>query len=178
MNVDSFWIGERQISFSLDKPVRVPVKPGEVVAFRKGTAALGLRVPWSRGLDGREAQCFLIYDGNAFGAARLAVEHVADGVKPKFDRINAGAALWIRVGSGVKSDEEFANWRKNFAVAAAEVAARPDTIKLTVAGVDGPVSVAARAPWSAPEALEPAPTHFALELNGKDLGGKILSANE
>jgi hypothetical protein len=34
----------------------------------------------------------------------------------------------------------------------------------------------AKAPWSAPEILEPPPARAVLELNGEDLGGKILSA--
>lgn len=172
---DAFWIGDRRVEFSKDNPSRVPVKPGEVVIIRKGTAALGLRVPWSRGLDGSEAQTFLISDGNSFGAVRLAVEHVAAGAAPKFNGVNAGAAFWLRIGSGLKTDDEFSRWRQRFAGADAEIEAKPDGIKLKAAGVDGPVSLTVSAPWSAPGALEPAPTRSVLELNGQDIGRKILS---
>jgi hypothetical protein len=176
MDVDSFWIGGQRVEFSTNQPVRLPVKPGEVVSFRKGDAALGLRVPWSRGVDGDAAQTFLIYDGNPFGALRLAVEHVAPGGKPKFNGVNAGAAFWIRAGNGLKTDAEFAQWRQQFAAAEVQIEAKPDGIKLKVAGVDGTVSLAASAPWSAPESLEPVPTRSVLELNGEDIGRKILSS--
>jgi hypothetical protein len=172
----SFWIGEQRVEFSKNQPARVPVKPGEVVTLRKGSAALGLRVPWSLGLDGREAQTFLIYDGNPFGAVRLAVEHAAPGGRPKFNGRNPGAAFWLRAGSGLKTDEAFSQWRRQFAGADAQVEAPPDGIKLKVAGTDGTVSVAASAPWSAPESLVPTPTRSVLELNGQDLGRKILAS--
>ena len=175
MNADSFWIGEQPVSFSKDKNVRLPVKLGEVVVLRKGTAALGLRVPWSRRLDGHEAECFLVCDGNPFGAVRLAIEETDGGAKPKFDGTTAGAAIWVRAGSGLKTDEDFSNWRKQFAEAGVEITAKPDHINLKVTGVDGPVSVAASAPWSVPDSLEPGPTHYAMELNGKDVGSKILA---
>jgi hypothetical protein len=176
MSVDSFWIGEQPVSFSKNQQVRLPVKPGDVVAFRKGAAALGLRVPWTCRLDGRDAECFLVYDGNPFGAVRLTIEQTANGEKPRFDGVIAGAAIWVRVGSGLKTDEDFSSWRKQFAEAGAEIVAKPESIKLKVSGVDGPVSVTASAPWSVPDSLEPAPTRYALELNGKDVGSKILSA--
>jgi hypothetical protein len=154
------------------------VKPGEVVSFRKGTAALGLRVPWTRGVDGREAQSWLIYDGNSFGAVRLAIEHVAPGAKPLFNGASAGAAMWIRVGSGLKTDEDFLNWRQSFAGGKVDVSATLDGISVKAAGVDGPVSVSARAPWSAPDALEPVPVRCALEMNGEDMGARIFSTTK
>jgi hypothetical protein len=175
MNVDSIWIGSRRVEFSKGQPTRFEVRPEEAVSFRKGEATLGLRVPWSHALDGHPAQMFLIYDGNTFGAVRLAVEHVAAGGKPEFHGINAGAAFWLRVASGLKSDGEFSQWRQQFAAAQAGVAVAADRVELEVPGADGPVSLAAKAPWSRPESLEPAPTRLALELNGEDIGGKILS---
>jgi hypothetical protein len=175
MEVDSFWIDDRRVEFAKNEPSRVTVKPGEVVSFRKGTAALGLRVPWSRGLDGREAPIILIYDGNKYGAARLAVEHVAAGDKPVFHGVNPGAAFWIRTGSGLKTDEDFFQWRRLFAAADAQVEATPGGIRMKMAGTDGPVSLAAGAPWSEPESLEPKPTRSVLELNGDDIGQKILA---
>jgi hypothetical protein len=175
MDADSYWVGEQRVEFSKNKPGREKVKPGEVVTLRKGEAAVGLRVPWTRGLDGGKAQMFLIYDGNPSGAVRLAVEHAGTGERPEFNGINAGAAFWIRVGSGLKTDEEFSRWRRQFVEAGAEVEAKPSGIKLKVAGADGPVSLTANAPWSAPELIEPMPARSVLELNGEDIGRKILS---
>jgi hypothetical protein len=176
MDVDSFWIDDRRIDFSKSQPSSVAIKPGEVVSLRKGTAALGLRVAWSRGLDGREAPSILTYDGNKFGAVRLAVEHVAEGQRPVFSGVNPGAAFWLRVGSALKTDEEFSRWRRQFAAADAQVQATADAIRMNVTGADGPVSLAASAPWSEPESLEPRPTRSVLELDGVDIGQKILSS--
>jgi hypothetical protein len=178
LDADSFWIGGRRVEISKAAPVRLPVAPGEMVALRKGGAALGLRVPWSRGLDGRAAKIFLIYDGNKFGAVRLAVEHVDAGVQPKFNGVHAGAAFWVRIGSGLQDDADFARWRDQFAAADATAEAKDGGIKLKVAGVDGEVSLAARSPWTSPETLVPAPTRSPLELNGTDLAGKILATGQ
>ena len=172
---DAFWIGDRRVEFSKNRPDRLPVKPDELVVVRQGNAVLGLRVPWSRGLDGREAQTFLIHDGDAAGAVRLAVEHTATAGRPDFRGTNAGAAFWVRIGTGIKTDGQFSEWRRQFARAEAQVTAGPSGISLQAAGVDGPVSVAANAPWSAPGLLEPAATRSVLELDGEDIGRKILS---
>lgn len=174
MNVDSFWIGNRRVVFSTNEPARLPVQPGEAVLFRKGGAVLGLRVPWSRGLDGLAAQTFLIYDGNLFGAVRLAVEHVAAGTRPQYSGHNAGAAFWVRIGNGLKTDADFSRWSRQFAEAEAEVEARPESLRLKMAGTDGPISVAANAPWSAPEFIDPAPTRSVLALDGNDIAGTAL----
>jgi hypothetical protein len=174
LDADSFWIGERRVEFPKDQPCRLPVKPGEVVAFRKGGAAFALRVPWSRGLDGKRAPSDLIHDGNSVGAVRLAVEHVGPGQKPEFSGNHPGAAFWLRAASGIKTDEEFLQWVRRFASADASVEAKPDGIQLKMAGLDGPVAMTASAPWSAPKLLEPMPTRCVLELNGEDIGHKIL----
>jgi hypothetical protein len=100
---DAFWIGDRRVEFSKNRPDRMPVKPGEAVMLRQGEAVLGLRVPWSRGLDGREAQTFLIHDGDAADAVRLAVEQVAAAGRPDFRGTTAGAAFWVRIGTGIKT---------------------------------------------------------------------------
>ena len=171
--VDSFWIGGQPVALSMNKTVRLPVKPDEAVAFRKGHAALALRVLWSRALDGGPAKTFLVYDGNAFGAARLAIEHSPGA--PEFAGANAGAALWVRIGDGLETDQEFFDWLRRFSAAPAGVTAEPDSLRLSVSGVDGPVAVSAGAPWKKPGTLEPAPTAFGLELNGQDLGLKLLS---
>ena len=173
---DGFWIGDRRVEFSTTTPSRLPVAPGETVLIRKGTAALGLRVPWSRGLNGQPAPVFLIYDGNAFGAVRLAVEHVGATDKIKFTGTAAGAAFWLRAGSGLKTEADFNQWRQRFVAAGVEVDAGAERLKLKTTGTDGPVALTATAPWAEPESLEPSPTRAVLELNGTDLGAKILAA--
>ena len=132
-------------------------------------------MPWSRGLNGQPAPVFLIYDGNAFGAVRLAVEHVGATDKIKFTGTPAGAAFWLRTGNRLKTEADFAQWQQRFIAAGAEVNAGAERLKFTITGTDGPVALTASAPWAAPESLEPSPTRAVLELNGTDLGAKILA---
>jgi hypothetical protein len=172
----SLWIDARRVEFSGSNTGRLKIEPGEVISLRRGTAALGLRVAWSRGLDGNSAPVFLTHDGNQFGAARLAVEHVGAGEKPELKGISPGAAFWLRVGSGLKTDTDFFRWRQQFAEAAVQVTASHDRIELKASGTDGPVSLAASAPWSAPDLLDPKPTRAVLEVNGHDIGREILSS--
>ncbi len=178
MDVDSFWIGDRQISLVKDQTFHEPVSPGQVVGFRKNNAVLGIRVPWSRTLDGQEAKVFLIHDQNPFGAVRLAVEHVAAGAKPEFSGTNAGAAFWLRIADGITSETSFTTWRDHFAADKIESTTAADKIQLQCSGQDGPVSLTAGAPWDAPDSATPAPTRAALELNGEDIGGKILADHQ
>jgi hypothetical protein len=175
--VDAFWLGEQRVTFAPGRPVRLAVPAGQAVVLRQGRSALGLRVPWSCGRAGRAAPVYLVYDGNAFGAVRLAVEHDGPGAEGQSGLSSgpAGAAFWLRIGGGLKSDEDFAGWRRRFAAATATVQATREEIKLNVTGTDGPVSAAARAPWSAPASLEPPPTRSVLELDGRDIGRQILT---
>ncbi|HXB58228.1 MAG TPA: hypothetical protein VNU95_01610 [Candidatus Acidoferrales bacterium] len=178
MDVDSLWIGEQKVILEKGKAFQELVQPGEAITVRKGDAAFGVRALWSRSLDGSAGQIFLVYDGNPYGAVRLAVRHVADGEKPKFAGNNADTIFWVRIGDGLNTDAEFAEWRHHFETAADEVQATPDSIKVSVAGGDGTVSLTANAPWSAPEVLEPAPTRAVLELNGHNIGDKILQSGK
>ena len=169
---DSFWIGDQRVTFTAGHAARIPVPAGETVIVRQGRAALALRVVWSRDMQGQTAPVGLVYDGNEFGAVRLAVEHST--VTPVFTGTPAGAAFWLRVGDGFQTDDALAQWRKNFATAAAQVSVTGEAIHLSVPGTDGPVSLAAAAPWSEPQSLEPTPTASVLELNGQDIAQKIL----
>jgi len=172
---DGFWIGAQRVGFSTNTPSRLPVPLGEAVILRRGTAALGLRVPWTRGQDGRPASAFLVYDGNTFGAVRLAVEHVAADGKFVFNGNGAGAAFWLRVGSGLKTEAEFSQWRQRFVDSVANVNAGTDRFSIKISGADGPVELSAGAPWAVPASLVPVPTRAVLELNNANLGASILT---
>ena len=76
----------------------------------------------------------------------------------------------------MKTEDDFAAWRQQFAAAPATVDAKADRISLRVGGTDGQISLTAKEPWNAPETLEPRPSRAILELNGKDIGDKIISA--
>ena len=101
---------------------------------------------------------------------------MGEGEMPKFTGNNAGAVIWVRIGGGLKTDEQFTEWRHHFEEATDEIQATPDSIKVNVAGSDGAVSLAAHAPWDKPEILEPTPTRAVLELNGQNIGGGILQS--
>jgi len=174
---DAFWLGDQRVTLMPGQPVRLAVPDGQVLALRQGPAALGVRVPWTWGRDGRSAPVWLVYDGNAFGAVRLAVEHPLAGANADggFKRVAGGAAFWLRIADGLSSEESFTRWRQNFAAAVAEVVTTRDGIRLRVTGGDGPVVVSAGTPWAAPTSLEPVPTRSLLELNGVDMGRNILT---
>jgi hypothetical protein len=178
MAVDSLWLGERQINPSQGKRFREGLRPGEALALKKDDAVFGIRVLWSRGLDGQPAEVFLVYDGNPFGAMRLTVEHAASGTAPQFSGHVAGAAFWLRIGDSVTNDSKFAEWRRNFQSATARVVAATDNVELNASGEEGSISLAAAAPWSQPSLLVPQPTRAGLEFNGQDIGATILSDRE
>jgi hypothetical protein len=87
---------------------------------------------------------------------------------------NAAAAFWVRIGSGLDTDEEFRAWQRDFAGASMGVQASDEGMRVEVAGEDGPVIVEAAAPYMGPLTLEPAPTRAVLELDGEDIGRELL----
>lgn len=169
LDVDGFWIGERRIEFSKGRAAEFPLKPGEALVLRKGTAAVGVRLPWTRGWEGDAAPVSLVHDTNPFGAVRLTVAH-HHGVT----KTNAGAAFWVRIGSGISSDEDFARWRRQFAVARAETEVTAGSINIRVSGEDGPLQVQARPPFAVPAHLEPPPVRTLLAVDGEDVGRRLL----
>ena len=182
-DVKGFWIGGRKVDLGGAEPVSYDVGPGEALVMRAGTAAVGVRLPWGRSLNGKPVGGKLIYDGNKFDVVRLTVAH--HGEKPiegkgtgEGDEAVCGAAFWVRVGSGLKTTEQFEQWRREFAVAKVFATGDREKVRLEVAGVDGPLIVAASAPWRHADELTPAPTRGVLVIDGKDVGREILSKVE
>lgn len=182
-DVKGFWISGRKVDVSGAEPVSYDIAPGEAVVLRHGTAAVGIRVPWAYSLNGKPMGGKLIYDGNKFGVVRVTVAH--HGETPiegtgtgQGDEAVSGAAFWVRVGSGLKTTGQFEKWRREFAAAKASSAGDREKVRLEVAGVDGPVVVAASAPWREADELTPPPTRGVLEIDGKDVGREILGKVE
>jgi hypothetical protein len=173
---DGFWIGEQRVEFAPRKVAEFPLKPGEAVVLRKGTAAVGVRVPWARDLAGETVRAALVYDANTFGAVRLTVAHHV--AQPGAAKANAAAAFWVRIGSGLKSDEEFAEWRRQFAAAKTDVEASSERVRIAVAGVDGPVAVGAAAPYEKLLPTEPPQPRTVLACDGDDIGKRLLGSIE
>jgi hypothetical protein len=147
-----------------------------------GTAAVGVRVIWSRAEDGGPASAALVDDGSPLGVVRLTVEHhrkrpATDGKTPATE---AGAAFWVRVGSGLKSDDDFRAWRHRFDHAADwQTEISPQRVRVAVPGETGLVAIEATAPFgSGGVRLDPSPPTGILELNGREIGRPILQKVE
>jgi hypothetical protein len=167
--------GRRPILPALSSDRRVPVEANVPIVLRYGTAAVGIRLLWSRAQDGKAAAAALVDDGNRFGVIRLTVEHRRD-----VPTSEAGTALWIRIGSGLAGQDAFERWRKRFedaALSTVEVTERQ--VRLEVPGEEGPVSIVARAPFGpGGTELHPESTRAVLELNGKEIGRPLLDQLE
>ena len=175
--LDSLWINETRVAFVDKKPSKFPVATGSAVFLRQGTAVIGIRVPWTRGQDGGASPVSIVDDNNAFGAARLTVAHVWIDSSNRTARAHAGAAFWLRVGSGIESDEAFAAFRKAFNAAPSEVAVTPDSLRIRVTGLAQPLSISAKEPFDASPVTEPGPPRTVLALDGKDLGRALLETS-
>lgn len=178
--VDGFWIGDRQVALAEAETAEFAVGMDEPVVLKLGTAAVGVRVPWAVGISDTPAQIALVNDGNDYGAVRLTVSHPGifkpDDIKSAEDRPRSrpAAAMWVRVGSGLDTDEAFTAWRREFALAAAKADVDDEHIRIEVEGQDGPVVVGTSKPYNKPDAVVPEPTRALLELDGEDVGREIM----
>jgi hypothetical protein len=175
--LDSLWINEKRVAFDDLKSSTNAVPPGAAVFLRQGSAVIGIRIPWTRGQDGAASPANIVDDNNAFGAARLTVSHVWFDPSNHTTRAQAGVAFWLRAGSGLASDEAFDAFRKTFNAAAAEVAVTPDSLRIQVAGLSRPLSVAANVPFDRDPVTSPAPPRTVLGLNGQDCGRAVLETS-
>lgn len=170
---NGWWVGEQVVTFSGTAAVSVPVPYGQAVVLRRGTAAVGIKVLGARDCDGGAAPAFLVDDANKFGCVRLVVRHQVEG-KPLSVAQAPLAALWVRVGSGLKDDAAFQQWRAQFAAATGTADLSASRASVRVAGVDGPVAMSAEAPWGRKTTFTPEPAKAVLAVNGRDLGRAIL----
>lgn len=169
----SFLVGDQKVVFENNPPASYPVPEGTPIFLRKGPTALGIRVLWSRDVTGAPAKMELVNDGNPYGCARLAITHFRGDKLPQ-DIGTPAVALWVRIGNGLTDDAAFEAWKQAFVGADAQVSADAQSASFRVQGVDGPVAVAAAAPWTRATQLEPAPVRAVLSLDGEDIGRKIL----
>ncbi len=144
--VDAIYVGERKIDFAPGASKSVAVKTGEAVFLRKGTAAVGVRAPAARTLDGDAAPVALVWDGNEWDAIRLTVDHLQSERPAK---ITAAAVFQVRVGSEL-SEAAFADFRRAFAAAKCEVSLEPDKISVQSPALTAGKTLAihAEAPWT------------------------------
>ncbi|MBE3099211.1 MAG: hypothetical protein IMZ44_19010 [Planctomycetes bacterium] len=178
-DVDGFWIGDMRIILKPGAKVTLPLKAGQALVLRRGTAAVGVRVPWARGVGEKEATVALVDDGNNYGVVRLTVTHY-EGKEPPATVVGAGAALWVRVGSGLKDDAAFQKWRSDFARAEYRGDADEKSLSIKAQAADrsspeASVEIKAGYPKGDGAAVVPAPARCVLELDGVDVGRSILA---
>jgi hypothetical protein len=173
LDVDEIWIDNRQVRISPPAPQSITLKPGEALILHKNTAAAGIRVPFTRRLDGHKASVALIYDGNTHGAMRLTVTHHTASAQ----RQKAGAAFWIHVDGELNSDA-FDLWRKRFVAAATSITNTSTNLTVTVAGNRGALSLTVPQTDAPGIKRLPESTRAILEYNGEDIGGNILNRIE
>ena len=175
LDADFIRIGDRPIHFTPSKSAREVVKHGDVISVRQGTAALALRIPWTRGVGGTPASIVLNYDGNNYGAVCLTVEH---GGKPtagiKNDQPIASAAFWVRIASGLTDEASFNTWLAKFTKAHATTDGQANRVKVQVEGLTGPVALDVPLTGTPAATLNPAPAPVVLEVNGTDFAPQIL----
>ena len=175
-NVDGFWIGDRRVDVSDAEPAEWPVEGSAPIVLRHGSAAVGVRVVWARRARGTPARAALVWDGNKHGVVRLTVSHHHDGLPD--DVRQAGAALWVRVGSGLKTDAEVETFRRRFADAKATVNLSDGRLRLAAEAPDGPLTVEVACPDPGAPQLAPPPSDAVLDINGEDVGRAILARVE
>ena len=163
----SISIGGRAILFGPGKAASFPLPAGEAVILRQGSAALGLRLPWTNG-----ATAQLVCDANPAGAVRLTIDHRS--VTPTSGLPPAGL-FWVRIGSGLASEEAFEKWRTDFRDAKIQLETSPESVS---AHLPSGVAIGAGSPFLQAQMPAPLPTRSVLELNGKDIGGPLLRAVE
>src|SRR5208283_821506 len=96
------WLDGKRLALSAGKaakPAAVPIRLGQCVVFRYGSAAVAVVVPWSFVRSGNAETVNLVDDGNPWNCLRLTVDHGrrADLAKAAPGEMVAGAAFWIRV---------------------------------------------------------------------------------
>lgn len=174
---DEIWIGEQRIAIDPKQPSTHPIAPGQALTLRRGTAGVGIRVPWSRNKTGDPASVALVNDANPHGALLLTVTHHHVGTAVTEETL-PGAAFWVRIGGDLNTSEAFAAWRRAFANGRMEASSTTTTVAIGVEGIEGPVSIKAAAPFAAPGPVMPAHPRHILAVDGDDIGRSLLADTE
>lgn len=172
--LDALWLGDAPLALADAPPSSRPVPPGTPLFLRHGTAALALRVPWTLGQDNAPCRVVLVDDGNPYGVVRLTVTHTLTDTNRHPARAHAGAAFWLRAGSGLADETAFAAFRAAFTAAPSQAHADAAGLRVTVSGLARPLTVAARAPYRDDPEVSPAPPQTVLGLDGQDVGRAAL----
>ena len=174
-DVDEIWVGGEKVSVGRGRPFARPFPADTPVFVRRGKGAFGVRAVWTRDLTGAPAKSALVWDdAPGVDACRLTVAHHDFWGRPMDVGRLPGAAFWVRVCDDAGDPGKFAAFRASFAAATADVRVADGRVAVSVPAEDGRLSVAAAAPFAAPERMEPKPRPVVLAVDGRDLGAEIL----
>jgi hypothetical protein len=183
---DGLWLDGKRLAMAQGtrtQATEVPIVAGQSLVLRQGSAAVAIRLLWSRAEDGQPANAALVDDGNEFACLRLSIDHGYRSAPRTIDpkSVPPGAALWIRVGSGLADEQAFDTWRKQFeATAATSMEVSAERFHIAVPGVDGPAEITTEAPFDANGLVRliPEPYRGVLEVDGQEVGRPLLTAIE
>ncbi|MDP6543770.1 MAG: hypothetical protein QGH60_07225 [Phycisphaerae bacterium] len=179
-NLQSHFVFRRPDAMYVDSklcsaPTTVP--RGAILTLRYGTAAAAVCVPWATRTDQSPAPIRIIDDKNPHDVLRLTVEHFA-GKKPgRPEGPLPGAAIWVRIGSGL-TDEQFDKWRRELTPPKFNVSSK--SLQFSSGGGREIVSLTVDHPWDNKRkvSVKPTPPGGILSVNGKELGRRILESLE
>ncbi len=180
VNLQSHFVFRRPDAMCIDlKPCSAPVTidQGAILTLRYGTAAAAVSIPWARRTDMAPAAIRIVDDGNPHNVLRLTVEHFAGKKTQGPDNPLPGAALWVRIASGL-TDSQFDKWRKELAAPKFELSS--EALRFSASQDRQTVSLTVSNPWHAKRevSMSPKPPPGILSVNGKELGRGILESLE
>ncbi|MDD2599273.1 MAG: hypothetical protein PHO37_08625 [Kiritimatiellae bacterium] len=173
--LDALYVDHRKLDIS-----RLPSSPcvialGQPIFLREGNTAIGMRIPWAQGQGRVPVLISIVDDGNPYGALRLTISHPVQSLEKSGGVESAGAAFQLRIGSEISTDQQFADFREQFAASPAQAVQKEGQLSLKCDDVEQKLSISAinlLAPVSA--FVRPLPTAAVLALDGDDIGRAIL----
>ena len=175
-DVDEVLVNDTRVPVTGDAPPFAhELGPNDAVFVRLGAGACAVRVPWTRDVRSGKARVALVRDGAAdVRVFRITVaHHDAWGL----DASNApapGAAFWLRVADDAADASAFAAFCADFRASPATVDANAGRVEVGVRGMEGPLAIAAAAPFLTPERMVPQQQEAVLAVDGRDIGREIL----
>lgn len=175
-DVDEVRINDEPVPATGDAPPFVrELAADDAVFVRLGAGACAVRVPWTRDRRGGRARVALVRDGAAdVPAFRLTVaHHDAWGLQTDAAPV-PGAAFWVRVTDDASTPLAFDAFRTTFRASAVCANVDGERIEVDARGTEGPLVLAASAPFFEPERVVPQPPDAVLAVDGRDIGREIL----
>ncbi|MCL1919550.1 MAG: hypothetical protein FWG50_00505 [Kiritimatiellaeota bacterium] len=162
--IETVWVNDAPLTLAATNAIPL----GAAVFLRHGSAALGIRIPWSRGQDATPCTLALVAETNTLNVMRLTLTHSR---LPDSPTQHAGVAYRLRAGSKL-DDEQFRQFRQAFMAEQIGAVATDDGIALTAAG--GRLTIRADAPYTKDPVVSPLPPRTMLALNGMEMGQAAL----